>query len=67
MSKNNIIKKYCSHKYECGCNKNLCEECDSDWEMCENEDCRNYYNFRNDNCNCMSRDCPYCEEKRINK
>ena len=75
-------KIYCNHIWECGCNKNNCEEClnhceddfgiceDEECEkiccidMCEDEDCKCYYKYRNDNCNCSDSDCPYCNYRR---
>ena len=58
----------CSHFFDCGCNKEICEEC---LEKEENEsgsndgldcgdECKNYYKYRNDNCNCDGPDCGYC-------
>tara|TARA_R100001463_G_scaffold126697_3_gene184473 strand:- start:1591 stop:2169 length:579 start_codon:yes stop_codon:yes gene_type:complete len=55
--------KFCSHKYECGCNKKICIGCKyiyDDINDCVNESCRNYYNYRNDNCRCFCSECPYC-------
>ena len=71
----------CEHKYECGCEKSICDECreqlkendvpKEEWGTyddmdCECEGCKFYYTSRNDNCNCGGRDCGYCEE-RYNK
>jgi len=58
----------CEHKWECGCGKKTCmemngEECDD--IMCDNEACKHYYDYRNDNCDCMDTNCPYCNDKEI--
>ncbi len=55
----------CEHKWECGCGKKNClemngEECDD--IMCDNEECRHYYDHRNDNCDCMDTNCSYCKD-----
>ena len=55
-------KEHCSHKFECGCEKQSClemglDKCDEDF--CDNESCRHYYNHRNDNCDCGR--CGYCD------
>lgn len=62
----------CEHKYDCGCEKEICEDCreiiaednipEEEWRdlNCEGEGCKLYYTHRNDNCNCDSRDCGYC-------
>ena len=55
----------CNHFWECGCDKTVCEKCvDLDGEMCMVDECKNYYKYRNDNCNCNGQDCPYCQMKR---
>lgn len=56
----------CEHKFPCGCDKMRCEECEEYWlendddrgVECEDEDCCEYYRYRNDNCNCGG--CGYC-------
>ena len=63
---NNQTNKTCGHKYECGCGKPTCmeleeEEC-NDMGLCSNEDCKHYYDHRNDNCNCNGTDCLYCNK-----
>ena len=62
-----IQEKNCGHKYECGCYKELCKDCielleNGDCDTCDDEGCNNYYTFRNDNCNCNSYHCGYCNE-----
>jgi len=67
-TKNLQIK--CNHRWECGCGKLSCvemglEDCQDEdvcQELCENEQCRHYYDHRNDNCDCDSKECPYCKE-----
>ena len=54
-------KKDCSHKWECGCEKSVCEGCQEEPDdFCGCDECKNYYTHRNDNCRCGGRDCPYC-------
>ena len=55
----------CGHKYECGCDKVFCADCaiknetdDLDW--CDDETCKHYYAYRNDNCTCRDNGCGYC-------
>ena len=61
----------CNHKYECGCNKEYCENCEEDEDEdeselkerrldCENQMCKSYYAFRNDNCTCDGLECGFC-------
>lgn len=64
----NIINQTCKHRWECGCNKTVCIDCirnyiddDDEGDLCENEDCREYYTHRNDNCDCGGRECGYCK------
>ncbi len=55
--------KNCGHRWECGCDKPICEECEGPlW--CNVEGCKNYYTFRNDNCNCNGPDCYYCQKSQ---
>ena len=61
-------KKDCSHKWECGCKKQYCDECHARAartgainEFCACQECASYYTYRNDNCRCGGRDCPYCK------
>ena len=52
-----------NHFFACGCGKKLCDYCqeyDEDDDECEDENCLNYYKYRNDNCDCCDDDCPYC-------
>jgi hypothetical protein len=62
------LKIVCDHKWECGCNKEICEECvergKETWELCGNEDCCMYYEHRNDKCGCNGRDCGFCVSRR---
>ena len=70
-------REKCYHIYECGCDKMLCVECvraiedqeerGYDWMDCGSEDCKNYYNNRNDNCNCDGLDCRYCNDENYKK
>jgi hypothetical protein len=58
-------KKKCEHKWECGCEKEYCGDCliaieEGDFVMCEDESCKHYYSYRNDNCNCNDRNCGFC-------
>jgi hypothetical protein len=58
----------CGHIYECGCNKNYCEDCliaiDNDEIIyCDDETCKHYYSYRNDNCNCRDNFCGFCSVK----
>lgn len=59
------LKIVCEHKWECGCEKEICENCIEDGEEdeiceCDNENCYMYYQYRNDNCTCRGKNCPYC-------
>ena len=59
-------QKKCGHKWECGCDKEVCEWClenEDDTHDCEDENCKSYYEFRNDNCDCFTRECPYCSSR----
>jgi hypothetical protein len=71
-------QKKCGHKYACGCRKSVCKECrdqlkedkvpKEEWAdtiglSCENDCCKLYYSFRNDNCNCDDSHCQYCSER----
>tara|TARA_Y100000310_G_scaffold334853_1_gene415535 strand:- start:24 stop:812 length:789 start_codon:yes stop_codon:yes gene_type:complete len=52
----------CDHLFECGCDKKTCmeihgEPCED--SLCDDEECKEYYDYRNDNCNCGG--CGYCE------
>jgi len=62
-------EKECGHFWECGCDKEICQDCIEDIEediiMCDNEDCKMYYEYRNDNCDCNS--CHYCDFRFRNK
>ena len=58
----------CDHMWECGCDKPSCLEvdgvdCQEDDGLCDVDACRHYYDFRNDNCNCRGRECPYCSTR----
>lgn len=67
--------KECGHKWECGCDKEICDNCkeiaenDDEYmeydEFCEDENCKTYYYNRKDNCDCCDRGCPYCKAKGI--
>ena len=58
----------CEHKFDCGCEKSRCEECEEYFiendnnrgVECQDEDCCEYYRHRNDNCDCHGFDCGYC-------
>lgn len=61
----NATTKNCDHKYECGCDRIYCEDCaikneTDDLDFCDDESCKHYYSYRNDNCNCDGYDCGYC-------
>ena len=61
--------KDCGHRWDCGCYKELCKNCNEllengDWDLCDNEGCVEYYKFRNDNCDCEKNDCIYCKTRR---
>jgi len=56
----------CDHLFECGCDKKTCmeihgEPCED--SLCDDEECKEYYDYRNDNCNCGG--CGYCEFQAI--
>lgn len=54
----------CNHKYECGCEKQICLNCVlAKDDFCENEDCKCYYEHRNDKCDCDGDCCGYCNPK----
>jgi hypothetical protein len=67
----------CEHKYECGCDKTYCGDCliaienenDGDEtlysDMCDAECCKQYYKYRNDNCNCDGLDCGFCNPQPV--
>jgi hypothetical protein len=55
--------KSCGHRWECGCDKQKCNRCvKRNRTRCDDEDCKVYYSYRNDNCDCNSIDCGYCDE-----
>ena len=64
--------KPCGHKFPCGCGRETCKEmhgddCQDDedgFQWCEDEECKHYYDHRNDNCDCGGRDCCYCNPTR---
>lgn len=61
----NTIIKNCEHKYECGCDRAYCEDCatkneNDDLDQCDDESCKHYYSYRNDNCNCDGDECGFC-------
>ncbi len=67
---NDLMKNYigtrkpCGHKWECGCDKTLCENCerpDYDKAFCQDETCPSYYLCRNDRCDCGSLECGFCK------
>jgi hypothetical protein len=62
----------CGHKYECGCDKVYCQDCviaieTDDLEWCDNENCKHYYSYRNDNCNCNGLECGFCNPIPLNE
>ena len=65
QEKCNDETKNCGHKYECGCDKTYCEDClvaieNDELGDCDAECCKQYYTYRNDNCNCDGWDCGFC-------
>ena len=55
------IAKSCGHIWDCGCGKVYCANCvdeENAETLCDDENCKQYYAYRNDNCNCD--DCGYC-------